>query len=310
MKNYFFGIDGGGTRSRIAIINCAGETLAHCEAGSTNIYSVPEATVFENLAALLNSALQQAGIKSDALAGGCIGSAGLSRQNELTLFHSWFDMLLGANVPVKLCTDGEILLYGGLNGPEGYCLIAGTGSLALARSCDGTLTRAGGFGYLLGDEGAAVWIGKSAIARSLRSEEQRDLPTRMTAALLSACKLSNSSDLIRYVHHDANKADIAALAPLVTAAARNGDALALDILQSSAAELALLVRSLIARTPHITNRTLVLAGGVMEHDKIVHEHLTRLLATECPDVTPIAPRRTALEGACLLAMSAITGQGQ
>ena len=309
MKKYFFGIDGGGTRSRIAIINRTGETLAHCEAGSTNIYSVLEATVFENLAALLNSALQQAGIERNALARGCIGSAGLSRQNELTLFRGWFDMLLGADVPVKLCTDGEILLCGGLDGHEGYCLIAGTGSLALARSRDGILTRAGGFGYLLGDEGAAAWIGKSAIARSLRSEEGRDLPTYMTAALLSACKLSNSSDLIRYVHHDANKADIAALAPLVTAAARNGDALALDILQSSAAELALLVRSLIARTPHITNRTLVLAGGVMEHDEIIREHLTTLLATECPDITPITPRRTALEGACLLAMSTTTRQG-
>ncbi|MDR2418620.1 MAG: hypothetical protein LBD79_06160 [Treponema sp.] len=308
MKNYFFGIDGGGTRSRIAIINRAEETLAFCQAGSTNIYSVSEAVVFENLATLLNSALQQAGIARDALAGGCIGSAGLSRQNELRLFRGWFDILLGADFPVKFCTDGEILLYGGLDGPEGYCLIAGTGSLALARSRDGTLTRAGGFGYLLGDEGAAAWIGKSAIARCLRSEEARDLPTCMTAALLSTCKLSNSSDLIRYVHHDANKADIAALAPLVTAAAHNGDALALDILRSGAAELALLVRSLIARTPHITNRTLVLAGGVMEHDEIVREHLTTLLVTEYPNIAPITPRRNALEGACLLALSTTTQQ--
>ncbi|MDR1400252.1 MAG: hypothetical protein LBJ41_10050 [Treponema sp.] len=306
MEDYFFGIDGGGTRSRIAIINRAGKRIAHCEAGSTNIYAVSEAQVFENLAVLLNNALHQAGIERNALAGGCIGSAGLSRESELALFSGWFSILLGARFPVKLCTDGEILLYGGLNGPEGYCLIAGTGSLALARSRDGTLTRAGGFGYLLGDEGAAAWIGKSAIARSLRSEEGRDLPTTMTAALIAAAKLAKTSDLIRYVHHDANKTEIAALAPLVTAAARNGDALALDILQNSAAELTLLVHSLVARTPHITNRTLVLAGGVMEHDEIVHKHLTALLATECPDITPIAPRQTALEGACLLAISATT----
>jgi N-acetylglucosamine kinase-like BadF-type ATPase len=306
MKNYVFGIDGGGTRSRIAIIDSAGETLARCEAGSTNIYSVSEATVFENLAALLNSALLQAGLERAALTGGCIGSAGLARQGELALFRGWFDTLLGAGFPVKLCTDGEILLCGGLDGTEGYCLIAGTGSLALARSRDGTLTRAGGFGYLLGDEGAAAWIGNRAIARALRSEEGRDLPTRMTAALLSACKLGNSADLIRYVHHDANKAEIAALAPLVTAAARDGDALALDILRSGAAELALLVRSLIARAPCVTNRTLVLAGGVLEHDEIVRERLTALLARECPDVALIAPRRSALEGACLLALSTAT----
>jgi hypothetical protein len=44
----------------------------------------------------------------------------------------------------------------------------------------------------------------------------------------------------------------------------------------------------------------------MEHDEIVREHLTTLLATECPDIALIAPRRSALEGACLLATSTAT----
>jgi N-acetylglucosamine kinase-like BadF-type ATPase len=304
VEKYFFGIDGGGTRSRIALINSAGETLAYREEGGTNIYSAPESAVFENLAALLNGALRQAGIGRAMLAGGCIGSAGLARPRETALFRGWFDSLLGADVPVKLCTDGEILLAGGLDGPEGYCLIAGTGSLALARSNSGELLRAGGFGYLLGDEGAGAWIGKSAAARTLRSGEGRDLPTKMGAALLSACKLGASEDLIPYLHRQAGKAEAARLAPLVTEAARGGDALALDILRRGAEELALLVRSLLTRTPHITNRTLVLAGGVIEHDEILRGHLLRLLAAEAPDLAPISPRRSALEGACLLAASA------
>lgn len=45
-----------------------------------------------------------------------------------------------------LCNDGETLLVGALESTEGYCLIAGTGSLALARDREGRTARAGGLG--------------------------------------------------------------------------------------------------------------------------------------------------------------------
>lgn len=62
-----------------------------------------------------------------------------------------------------LCNDGETLLVGALESTEGYCLIAGTGSLALARDREGRTARAGGLGYMLGDEGSALWIAWQAI---------------------------------------------------------------------------------------------------------------------------------------------------
>ncbi|MDR2364046.1 MAG: hypothetical protein LBD65_06485, partial [Spirochaetaceae bacterium] len=119
--------------------------------------------------------------------------------------------------------------------------------------------------------------------------------------ILSFCKLTEGPDLVRYVHHDADKAKIAALAPVVTAAARTGDPLALDSLHTGAAELALLVRSVLARSPWITRRELVLAGGVMEHDEILGGKLRAILAEEFPGLTLQEPQGTALEGACILA---------
>jgi N-acetylglucosamine kinase-like BadF-type ATPase len=298
---HYFGIDGGGTHSRLALTDREGKVLARSNAGSTNIYSVTKEEVFENLSQLLDSALKTAGIKKQDLAAGCIGSAGLGREEEQRLFRGFFDTLLGPEFPVKLCTDGEILLCGGLESLEGYCLIAGTGSIALGRSRSGVLVRSGGHGYMLGDEGSASWIGKTAIARILRSLEQRDLPTDMSAAILEAAGLAQYSDLIRYVHHDANKAEIAALAPLVAAAAQGGDALALDILRIGAEELGLLVKSVVAQSPWIHHRELVLAGGVMEHNEAIVQMLKEILAKEFPDIQVSPPRGTALEGACMLA---------
>ncbi|MDR2104067.1 MAG: ATPase, partial [Treponema sp.] len=141
-ERYYFGIDGGGTYSRLALTDRRGTVLARVSGGSTNIYSVPVERVFENLSALLEGALGERGLKKEDLCSGCIGSAGLGRPGEVRLFRGFFDTLLGPGFPVTLCTDGEILLCGGLGGLEGYCLIAGTGSLALGRSTEGRLVRA------------------------------------------------------------------------------------------------------------------------------------------------------------------------
>jgi N-acetylglucosamine kinase-like BadF-type ATPase len=299
---FFFGIDGGGTHSRLVFINQKREILAKTQAGSTNIYSVTEGEVYDNLKVLLTSGLSAAGLRQEDITSGCIGSAGLGRQGEQQLFRKMLRDILGST-PVKLCTDGEILLCGGLSSLEGYCLIAGTGSVALGRSAAGELLRAGGHGYMLGDEGGAAWIGKIAIIRSLRSGEGRDLPTTMMDEILKTTGLEQSSDLIQYVHHDADKAKIAALAPLVTEAARRGDALALDILAVGSAELTLLVRSVLERSPHIKNKALVLAGGVIEHDEIVTTKLRQSLEEQFPTLSVQKPSGTALDGACLLAMS-------
>ncbi|MFA7118327.1 MAG: BadF/BadG/BcrA/BcrD ATPase family protein [Sphaerochaetaceae bacterium] len=291
----FFGIDGGGTKSRIRIIDATGNTLAQGIGGSTNIYSVSSQTVFDNLKTLLEAAVNQT--TDMQLAGGCIGSAGLSRDPEKKLFSSFFQQLI-PNVPVKLCSDGEILLCGGLLANEGYCLIGGTGSLALGREKEGTIHRAGGYGYLLGDEGSAWWIAHEALSRSLRSAERRDLPTSMLSALLEACALKDPSELIEYVHHIAGKADIARLAPIVTTFALQGDKLANDILEKGTEELVKLVESV--QNESIGNHELVLAGGVLEHDQVVLRLLKQRLALRLPHLEIIKAKGTALDGACLL----------
>jgi N-acetylglucosamine kinase-like BadF-type ATPase len=302
-KSCYFGIDGGGTHSRLALTDQDGKVLSRSQAGSTNIYSVAKDEVLANLSLLLDSALKIAGLTKRDLAAGCLGSAGLGREGEQKLYSAFFDTLLGPEFPVKLCTDGETLLCGGLESLEGYCLIAGTGSIALGRSLTGILVRSGGHGYMLGDEGSAAWTGRTAIARTLRSLENRDLETNMLDSILETTGLSGPGDLIQYVHHDADKAKIAALAPAVTEAGRKGDPLALDILRTGAEELALLVKSVLGQSPWIHRKELVLAGGVMEHDEIAAGILKEILARQFPDLAVTNPKGTALEGACMLAIN-------
>ena len=72
----------------------------------------------------------------------------------------------------KLCSDAYAALLGALAGEDGILMIAGTGSIALAKIGDKTF-RCGGFGYRYGDEGSAYSIGKALISRALKEADGR-----------------------------------------------------------------------------------------------------------------------------------------
>jgi N-acetylglucosamine kinase-like BadF-type ATPase len=121
----------------------------------------------------------------------------------------------------------------------------------------------------------------------------------MLGSLLEACALQKSEELVSYVHHQASKADIASLAPIVTTFAIQEDPLALAILEQAARELATLIEAV--QNPEIRNNELVVAGGVLEHDPIVRPLFETFLAERLEHLVIIERRGTALDGACLLA---------
>lgn len=292
-EGFTFGIDGGATRSRLAVQDTDGNRVRSVTGGPTNLYTGKPEEAALHLRELFDQVKEFGPFKA-----GCIGSAGLGREQERNTFSSILETLL-PSVPVKLCSDGEILLTGGLGGPEGYALISGTGSIAMSRTKKGKTIRSGGYGYLLGDEGSAYWIAHQALMRSLRSLDGRDLPTAMLERLLEACALQKSEELVSYVHHKASKADIASLAPIVTTFAIQEDPLALAILEQAARELVALVKAV--QNPEIQNNELVVAGGVLEHDPVVRPLFEHFLSERLEHLVLIESRGTALDGACLLA---------
>ena len=72
----------------------------------------------------------------------------------------------------KLYSDAYAAMLGALAGEDGILMIAGTGSIALAKVGDETF-RCGGFGYRYGDEGSAYSIGKALISRALKEADGR-----------------------------------------------------------------------------------------------------------------------------------------
>ena len=119
---------------------------------------------------------------------------------------------------VHVISDAQAALLGALGERPGVLILAGTGSIALARDARGRWARAGGLGPLLGDEGSAFWLGRAWLRAT--SEGEDFMPAR---------RLIRAPDAI---------ARIAALAPRVIRQARAGEPRARRIVRDGQAHLA------------------------------------------------------------------------
>jgi N-acetylglucosamine kinase len=138
-------------------------------------------------------------------------------------------------------TDAVIALAGATSAGVGIAVIAGTGAIAFGRNAEGRVARAGGWGYIFGDEGSGFDTVRQALRAALRMEEGWGPPTRLRAALVGATGARDANDALhRFYGDEWPRARVAALGPLVDAAALEGDGVAIEILSRAAQELALL----------------------------------------------------------------------
>jgi N-acetylglucosamine kinase-like BadF-type ATPase len=305
---YVFGIDGGGTSSRLRMESLEGEPLFYAEGGGTNPNSRSRADIETGLAALFARSRDEAGLRPSDCVAGFAGSAGIDRPGDHGPYVSLLRAASGLVCPIEVGNDAEPALAGALGDTEGLLLIAGTGSIALGRSRDGFSVRAGGWGHLLGDEGSAWRIAFDAICRGLRSAEGRDLETGLLDAALDYFELPDPEALIPFVYGGFDKARVARFARVVASFRDRGDPLARDLFDKAARELAGLLESVYARVAdRLERRRASFRGGLIEGDAGLRADLVRRLAERLPDLEIVEARADAAVGACLLARALAKG---
>ncbi len=304
---YFLGVDGGGTKSRLIISDENLNKISITLGDSINIFSVGEQKAFKSLKTLIETALIEQHISIKDVKRICVASAGLARKYDTKVFGNFFKK----NYPTLntiFTTDIRALLVGAFKNNDGICLIAGTGSIAMGQDLNNNVIRSGGFGWRLGDEGSASFIVQEAIKRSLKSLEKRDLETNMLPDLLNFFNINEIDNAILYFHNPSlDKATVASAAFIVTEYAKKNDLLALDILKQSAKELFKLVLSVNNRLTIIPKRKIITAGGVFEHDEIVNTFFNDEINNYNLDINKtnilerIPLKTNALEGALYIA---------
>ena len=140
---------------------------------------------------------------------------------------------------MALVSDVEVALAGALAQEPGIITIAGTGSASFGRNAAGGTARAGGWGPMFGDEGGAFDLTRQALRAALRAHEGWGPATLLSDSLLQATGFTHVHDLVREFYTAGFPASrIAGYAALVEQAARQGDAVAREILLHASAQLA------------------------------------------------------------------------
>ena len=310
MTRHILGIDGGGSRTRARIALRSGETVATGEAGpsgvSANGFDGAQRSILDATRAALKAAgLREADCDFGAV---CMGLSGVDRPPEREVMLSWARAALSP--AVEVVNDVELVLAAGTPARWGVALIAGTGSIGLGRAPDGRAVRAGGWGYRFGDEGSGYDLAREALRAASQAADGRSAPTRLLADIMAFWDLTDPSGIIPKVYRSGLRpVDLAALAPLVTAAAQSGDAMASAIVARAGASLAQIVLAVARALDFGSDPTpLALAGGLLLGAGGLREALMAALSGSGRTFAPIGEAREPVAGAIAIARSLLEGK--
>jgi glucosamine kinase len=272
------GVDAGATTTRCLVVAGDGTIIGSATAAGANIRSSagqPEHWFAQALAAALGTCPPE-DVRAGVFGVAGAGSAGAQTVAQ-AVDRAWRSLGLGGKA--KVVTDLEVAFAAGSTNPDGLLLLAGTGAAAAAFVGRRMVRRCDGYGWVLGDEGSAVWLGLRGVRAALAAWDGRGEETRLRADLAAYFAVEPGADLaqtaISRVHADA-PARLGEFAPLVTRAASAGDPVAVALVDEAAQRLVAGVRAVTTTASPVEPVDLVFAGAMLIEGPVRAAVLVRL----------------------------------
>jgi glucosamine kinase len=264
------GIDIGGTRTR-ARLWAAGRTAAESQAPSASLPAVG----IEGARAALSAALAGLGLDpADPVDAICVGSAGLSVPGADSFLRAQLTPLARSGLVV---VSDVMLVLPAAGFDTGVAVIGGTGSVAVGVDGERSV-QAGGWGYLLGDEGSGYWLVREALRVLLSRRDRACPPGELGDQLLAATASADLAALHRrYFAQPHLPREWARHARTVLESA---DPAAAEIAARGANSLAALAAAAAELTaPNPQPLPVVLAGGLISNASYRHKVQQAVTAT-------------------------------
>lgn len=306
--DYIVGIDGGASKTIVLLVDREGSIRAIRESGPANYHTVGLEVAIDHIAEVMNSALTEAHITDFKNVLVIMGLAGIDRPKDeermrQLLLHR-FDSL--NNTSLVLVNDAYIALVGAVKGEHGVVVNAGTGVIAMGINSARKSARAGGWGYLLGDEGGGYWIGKQALKAVLRGYDGRGRTTILCDLIKKHFSLDQMEDILEVVYNrKLAPQEIASLTPLVFEGAEAEDKVAISILERAGQELGLSARAVIERLDMAGEEfKLATIGGVFKgnYTKPLMDSFAKVVRKVAPHCQIIEPAYPPEVGAILVGL--------
>lgn len=293
-KTYFIGIDGGGTKTDVAVCDQNGNVVYRKKSAGCNPSNIGIQNTVERLRAVLEESYASVGIFQNDETYVFIGAAGCGVANNAFVVR---DALQAITANVWVDSDIVNVIQTGLQGENGVAVIAGTGSLVAAYK-DGEVLKFGGNGFLFEEGGSGFSLGRDAL----------------TAAFNDLDGVGEKTLLTEYIHERLGKNPkdargelckqppdyIGGFASLVSKAYRNGDNVAADIVEKNMETILRFVRrarqELTEKMPKAA-----FVGGIFK-DEIYREYISKKIGSEYRLLfTQVAPVYGAVRQAVCLA---------
>ncbi len=296
----YVGIDGGGTKTDINILDSEGRIVFSESYGPSNLLNGSEfedtvLTMFRDAFLKLKGLLRVKTVMNINS-----GFAGTSSDDHEQRFRNVFrKAALGYDISLdslKIGSDALLALNVYFPDRPGLLLISGTGSICYGKDQEGRLFRTGGFGYLIDDAGSGFWFGKEAVKAALESYYHYDRKTILEDLVKEHFGIERTDDIFNIIYRSDPRSAISSASELVFTAADQGCGIAGDIIKRGSDELINLVRNcselIGGKAPFV-----VLHGSVFRQERLVE-----LIKSEIINDLNIyiSDKRIALEAANML----------
>lgn len=284
------GIDGGGTKTVawIAAADAPADVLGRGSSGPSNMQAVGTETATDHLEQAIDAAFADAGLSRHPVLAATFGLSGADRAADHNIIREW-SQRRGLTAHLQVVNDALPVLFAANPAGRGVALISGTGSFAFGRGEDGTTARAGGWGYLFGDEGSAYAIAVAGLRAAAQAADGRGPHTALLELLPAELGCAGPEGLIPAIYGaSTSRACVAGLARSVFAAMEAGDAVASGLIDRAADDLAEMVAA-VARRLKLDQEAFPLAftGGVVLNSLALRDRVQTGLTSRDLAATPV-----------------------
>ena len=260
----YLGVDGGGIKTTAIVANEKGKVLAKTVGGSIDYKTIGLTAARNNLKLIINELCDRC--NETVFRCACIGSSALSGRATSKETNNLTVNIIEAE---KIIMDSSIFTAMECMLGKGPCALAisGIDSMVAARNEKGKMSKAGGWGYLLGNEGSGYAIAIDAIRYAIRAYEGSEEPTKLVEDMLEFFDVFSPSELRdKFYDPISERGKISAFAGRVFSCASAGDAAARKIVTEHARMLAGTTKSLLKTFPDDT--VIGLWGGVFVNNRM------------------------------------------
>jgi N-acetylglucosamine kinase-like BadF-type ATPase len=298
------GVDGGNSKTAVMLANEDGHVLATAIGPTVSHERVGLEPGVRRLSELVASARARDGVARPAV--GVFALAGADFPGDIRRLTAAIEAADVAD-RVEVINDAWAGLRAGTDRGWGIVLIAGSGVTAAGIAPDGRRYKLPSIGAESGDWGGGVGIGQAALQAANRAVDGRGPGTVLTTLVPAHFGMRRPLTLARAVHEERiDERRLGELAPIVFAAATDGDAVARSIVNRLADEL-IVTAAALARRLKLVDRApdVVLAGGVFRAtDRAFYERVDVGIQAAIPGAT-LRKAGPPVGGATLLALDAV-----